>query len=141
MRRLSMAAEEAVKATVDELIKALSANNIIGQPIDMGDKMIIPVTKMGMGFGTGLGHDMEEKGADGIVGGAGGGVGVFPVALVIVFKGITGPGGVQIVPLTQPSAVAESMAQIASAIMAKIAGQKENSTMPDLSHAKKIMIE
>lgn len=136
-----MAAEEAVKATVDELIKALSANNIIGQPIDMGDKMIIPVTKMGMGFGTGLGHDMEEKGADGIVGGAGGGVGVFPVALVIVFKGITGPGGVQIVPLTQPSAVAESMAQIASAIMAKIAGQKENSTMPDLSHAKKIMIE
>jgi len=136
-----MAAEEAVKATVDELIKALSANNIIGQPIDMEDKMIIPVTKMGMGFGTGLGHDVEEKCADGIAGGAGGGVGVFPVALVIVFKGITGPDGVQIVPLTQPSAIAESMAQIASAIMAKIAGQKENSTMPDLANAKKIMIE
>ena len=136
-----MAAEDAVKATVDELIKALSANNIIGQPIDMGDKMIIPVTKMGMGFGTGLGHDMEEKGAGEITGGAGGGVGVFPVALVIVFKGITGPGGVQIVPLTQPSAVAESVAQIASAIMAKIAGQKENSTIPDLSNAKKIMVE
>src|SRR5512137_1297680 len=111
-----MAAEDAVKATVDELIKALSANNIIGQPIDMEDKMIIPVTKMGMGFGTGLGHGPEKKGSDGIVGGAGGGVGVFPVALIIVFKGITGPGGVQIVPLTQPSAVAESMAQIASSV-------------------------
>ncbi len=134
-------AEDAVKATVDELIKALSANNIIGQPIDMEDKMIIPVTKMGMGFGTGLGHGPEKKDSDGIVGGAGGGVGVFPVALIIVFKGVTGPRGVQIVPLTQPSAVAESMAQIASAVIEKIVGQKENATTSDLSNAKKIAIE
>jgi len=136
-----MAAEDAVKATVNELIKALSANNIIGQPIDMEDKMIIPVTKMGMGFGTGLGHNKEEKDADGIVGGAGGGVGVFPVAIVIIFKGINGPSGVQVVPLTQPSAVAESMAQIVSAIMTRIASQKDSSTMSDISHANKIIIE
>ena len=136
-----MAAEDAVKATVDELIKALSANNVIGQPIDMEDKMIIPVTKMGMGFGTGLSHSKEEKYADGIAGGAGGGVGVFPVALVIIFKGINGPGGVQVVPLIQPSAVAESMAQIVSAIMTKFAAQKESSTMADVSHDNKIIIE
>ncbi|MCJ7445447.1 MAG: hypothetical protein MUO26_13135 [Methanotrichaceae archaeon] len=136
-----MAAEDAIKTTVDELVKALSANNIMGQPIDMEDKMIIPVTKMGMGFGTGMNQSNEEKEINGLAGGAGGGVGVFPVALVIVFKGISGPGGVQIVPLTQPSAVAETMAQIASAIISKFSGQKESSVIEEMPHAKKVEIK
>jgi uncharacterized spore protein YtfJ len=136
-----MAGEEAIKITVDELAKALSANNIIGQPIDMEDKMIIPVTKMGMGFGTGMSHGNEEKCVGELTGGAGGGVGVFPVALVIVFKGISGPEGVQIVPLTQPSAVAESIAQIASAIMSRLASQKESGTFSEHAHVTKVKIE
>jgi uncharacterized spore protein YtfJ len=136
-----MAGEEAIKITVDELAKALSANNIIGQPIDMEDKMIIPVTKMGMGFGTGMSHGNEEKCVGQLAGGAGGGVGVFPEALVIVFKGISGPEGVQIVPLTQPGAVAESIAQIASAIMSKLASQKESGTISEHAHVTKVKIE
>ena len=32
-----MAAEENIKTTIDELQKVLSANNIIGQPIEMED--------------------------------------------------------------------------------------------------------
>jgi len=94
-----MAAEDAIKATVDELLKALSARNIIGEPIEMEDKIIIPITKMGMGFGTGIGRGSEDLGNRGVTGGAGGGVGVFPVAVVIVFKGIAGSEGVKVVPL------------------------------------------
>jgi uncharacterized spore protein YtfJ len=44
---------DAIRATVDELLKVLSARNIIGEPMDLEDKIIIPITKMGMGFGTG----------------------------------------------------------------------------------------
>jgi len=136
-----MAGEEVIKITVDELAKALSANNIIGQPIDMEDKMIIPVTKMGMGFGTGMSQGSEEKTSGELAGGAGGGLGVFPVALIIVFKGISGPEGVQIVPLTQPSAVAESIAQIASTIMTRLTSHKDDPAMPEDAHVTKVKIE
>ena len=47
---------DAIKAALDELIEALSARSIIGEPIEMEDKVIIPITKMGMGFGTDIGQ-------------------------------------------------------------------------------------
>jgi uncharacterized spore protein YtfJ len=136
-----MAGEEAIKITIDELAKSLSANNIIGQPIDMEDKIIIPVTKMGMGFGTGVSQGNKEELGRELAGGAGGGLGVFPVALVIVFKGISGPEGVQIVPLTQPSAIAESIAQITSTILTRLASQRDNSTIQEAAHVTKVKIE
>lgn len=114
-----MAAEDAIKATVDELLKVMSAKNIIGEPIETEDKIIIPLTKMGMGFGAGIAG--EDKGS----GGAGGGGGVFPVAVVIVFKGVTGPEGVKIVPLAAPSPLTEPLASIAHIFMEKLIGRKE----------------
>jgi len=89
---ISMAEEETIKATVDELLKVLSAKNIMGEPIETEDKIIIPITKMGMGFGTTVGSKEGDKKAP--AGGAGGGAGVLPVAVVIVFKGIPGSEGV-----------------------------------------------
>lgn len=121
-----MAAVDAIKATVDELLKALSARNIIGEPIEMEDKIIIPITKMGMGFGTNIVRGREDSGDRGATGGAGGGVGVFPVAVVIVFKGIAGSEGVKVVPLGAPSPLSEPMANIAHIVMEKLAGRKED---------------
>jgi hypothetical protein len=60
-----------------ELQKVLSANNIIGAPIEMEDKIIVPITKMGVGFGTGSSHN-SDKNVGGTTGGAGGGSGRFP---------------------------------------------------------------
>ncbi len=122
-----MAAEDAIKATVEELVKALSARNIIGEPIEMDDKIIIPITKMGMGFGTGVGHGSEDASKGGVAGGAGGGVGVFPVAVVIVFKGVAGSDGVKVVPLAAPSPLAEPISNIAHALMEKLVSRKESS--------------
>jgi uncharacterized spore protein YtfJ len=121
-----MAAEDAIKATVDELLKAISAKNIIGEPIEMEDKIIIPITKMGMGFGTGTGPGSEDAGKGGVAGGAGGGVGVFPVAVVIVFKGVSGSEGVKVVPLTAQSPLAEPMTNIAHLFMDRLMGRKES---------------
>jgi uncharacterized spore protein YtfJ len=90
---------DAIKANLDELIDALSAR-LISEPIELEDKIIIPIAKLGMGFGTNMGRtgphvsqEELEKCA------AGGGVGLFPVAVVIVFKGISGPQGVKVVAL------------------------------------------
>jgi uncharacterized spore protein YtfJ len=121
-----MAAEDAIKATIDELLKALSAKNIIGEPIEMEDKIIIPITKMGMGFGTGIGHGSEDASKGGVAGGAGGGVGVFPVAVVIVFKGVTGSEGVKVVPLAAPSPLAEPVSNIAHMLMERLVSRKES---------------
>jgi len=120
-----MAADETIRATMDELLKALSAKNIIGEPIETEDKIIIPITKMGMGFGTGTraqGGDTDRRAA---AEGAGGGVGVFPVAVVIVFKGISGSEGVKVVPLSAPSPLAEPVTSIAHLVMERLTGKKE----------------
>ncbi len=117
-----MAEEDIVKAMVDELIKALSAKNIIGEPMEMEDKLIIPITKIGMGFGTGIGQGGGESG--GRPGAAGGGVGVFPVAVMLVFKGVSGPDGVKVVPLTAPSPLAEPMTSIVHSVVELLASRK-----------------
>lgn len=122
-----MAAEENIKATIDELQKVLSANNIIGAPIEMEDKVIVPITKMGMAFGTGSSQCGDDKKAAGNSGGAGGGVGIFPVAVVIVTKGVVGHEGVKVVPLGTPNALAESMGEIASVLMERFGRRKESS--------------
>jgi uncharacterized spore protein YtfJ len=137
-----MAAEDAIKVTVDELLKALSARNILGDPIEMEDKVILPVTKMGMGFGTGVGRGSDDNSTAGAAGGAGGGVGVFPVAIVIVFKGIQGSEGVKVVPLSAPSAMAETMAELANAILNRIAGRKEGGEKKQVGpHSTSILVE
>jgi len=114
-----MTGVDAIKATVDELIKALSARNIMGEPIETEDKIIIPITKMGMGFGTGQGHEDASKGV--LTSGAGGGVGVFPVAVVIIFKGIPGVEGVKVIPLSGQSAITEPVTSLADNIIEKVA--------------------
>ncbi len=123
-----MAPDDAVKAAIDELSKVLSIKSIIGEPIEMEDKIILPVTKIGVGFGTGIGHGVEDKSAGGIAGSAGGGGGIFPVAVVVIFKGIEGPEGIRVMPLGAPSeyiGLAESMTQIASTVISKLTPDKE----------------
>jgi uncharacterized spore protein YtfJ len=107
---------DAIKATLDELIDALSAQ-LIGEPIDLEDKVIIPLTKMGMGFGTNIGRAGPDASNEDLERcGAGGGVGVFPVAVVIVFKGIFGPEGVNVAALSPPG---KSLSDIAQVFMEK----------------------
>lgn len=115
-----MAAGDAVGVALEELYKSLSIDSIIGEPIEMGDKIIIPVTKMGIVFSTGLHSRAQDNCAEGR---AGGGGGIFPVAIVIVFKDIKGPEGIRIMPLAAPSAeigLAESLSQMALAAVSKL---------------------
>lgn len=122
-----MTAEENIRATIDELKRVLSANNIIGTPIEMEDKIIVPITKMGMGFGTGSSQCGDGNKAGGTSGGAGGGVGVFPVAVVIVSKGVAGYEGVKVIPLGAQNVLSDSLGDLASAIIERFSRKKQDS--------------
>jgi len=84
-----------IKTTVDELMKVLATDNVIGETMEVDDKVIIPLTKIGLVFGTGagMGSMSDQKGKGG---GAGGGAGISPVSVIIAFKNIKGPEGVQV---------------------------------------------
>ena len=79
--------DQQIRTTVDELLKAISTKNIIAEPIEVGDSVIITITKVGLGFGTGMGEGrgMGTRGNGNGAGsgmGAGGAAGVSPVAIV-----------------------------------------------------------
>ena len=121
-----MSVDEVLKASMSELQKLLSANNILGEPVGVEDKTLIPVAGFGFGYGSGGGKGKEDKGEGA---GSGGGGGVSPVALIIVYKGVKGPEGVQVLPLKKPSpiaeAISESMPQIIEAIKTKAGERKK----------------
>jgi len=116
---------DAINATLDELFEALSSQ-LICEPIELEDKIIIPITKMGMDLCTDIvrtGPHVSQEGLERCK--AGGGVGIFPIAVVIVFKGILGPEGVKVVPLSPPG---ESLSDIAHLFMEKLMAHRENRT-------------
>ncbi|MFZ2472252.1 MAG: spore germination protein GerW family protein [Methanothrix sp.] len=98
-----MSGVDASGATLNELFYALSAQ-LIGEQIELDDKIIIPINKMSMGFGANInigriGPDASKEGQERCI--AGGVVGIFPAAVVVVFKEIPGQEGVKVVPLSQ----------------------------------------
>jgi len=129
-----LSAEDQIRTTVEGLLKVLSTKNAIGEPIEVEDKTIIPVAKIGMGFGAGAGEGKSEKGEGGKGGGAGGGAGVDPIAMVVVFKGVPGPEGVKVMALAAPSPIAKFIGEIASSMMEKFRGKKEEAKKEEEVH-------
>jgi len=93
-----MAALELMQNTMDEFLATADVHAVYGEPIEHGDKLIIPTAEVlcGMGFGVGSGsgsgtENGEEDDADspatgsGSGGGGGGGGRVFsrPVAVIV----------------------------------------------------------
>jgi uncharacterized spore protein YtfJ len=99
-----------VKSMAEELRESLRPDNVIGKPVDLGDKIVIPVTRFGFGFGAGSGRAEEGQGS-------GGGGGTEPVALIIVCKDIKGLTGIQVMSLRKES----SLVQVVNALGDKVA--------------------
>jgi uncharacterized spore protein YtfJ len=120
-----MAVQEQVKTTVDELLKVLPVKNIMGDPMDMGDKVVITITKVGLAFGTGTGEGKGERGMGGSGGGAGGVVGITPVAVLVIQKDKAGPDAVKVLPLTGPSALGKAIGDVAATVVDRIKSRAE----------------
>ena len=107
--------QDPIKTTVEEIRKVLNIENVVGKTIETDEMLMIPITRMGMGFGAGI---CEGTGADNMGGngaGAGGAAGVEPVAAIVVFKGVNGPEGVKVMSLKEPDHLSRAISGIGAA--------------------------
>ncbi len=74
-------------ATLLDKFKVLAkTETVVGDPIVVGDTTLIPISKISIGFATGGGeHGTDDKKNAGD--GAGGGITVIPIAVVVVKEG------------------------------------------------------
>lgn len=112
-----MTSEDFLKTTVDELDRLISANTLVGDAIETGDRTIIPIASFSFGFGGGAGSGGEGKG-DGSGAGAGGSV--TPIALLVIQKGMTGAEGVKIFALKKDNVIAEIISTIGSEVLPQV---------------------
>ena len=88
--------ENLTKTTLEEIEKVLTTRTVVGEPITIEDKTLIPLISIGFGFGAGGGSgkgEAKQKG-EGAGGGTGGGAWIRPKAIIIIDK-----GGVRIEPI------------------------------------------
>lgn len=85
-----------IKTTVEELRKLISVDNVIGTPIETEDKVLIPVMRMGVGFGAGE-NLLGREGSDV----AGAGAGVEPISMVMIPKRGNDAEGVRVLDLSK----------------------------------------
>ena len=96
-----------IKATVEELRKLINVNNVIGSPIETEDKILIPVIKMGVGFGAGEGI-LGKDGSDAAAAGAG----VEPISMVVVPKKGNNTEGVRVLDLSKGSEANKALSDL-----------------------------
>jgi len=94
-----------INSTLEGLLKVLSMDNVIGEPIESDGRTLIPITRIGMGFGAGTGQDSPVKGYQGL--GAGGGAAVEPIAFVVINKNVEGPEQIEVISLKSQEPLSE----------------------------------
>ena len=85
--------------TISKIREMVDVNNVIGEPIVVGDVTIIPVSKVSVGFGGGGSDYVKNVGNnEPFGGGVGGGVKVSPVCFLIIKD-----GAVRMMPVAEPA--------------------------------------
>jgi uncharacterized spore protein YtfJ len=118
-----MLAEEILNVILDKVEKVAKVKTILGDPIQLGDVTVIPVCKVGVGFGAGGGENTTDKGpAKG--GGGGGGFSIEPIAFLAV-KG----GEVSLLPVKPDriGSLAKAIPLTAEKVMEVLSKSKEKS--------------
>jgi len=109
---------EILRGVVGELREMAKSESIVGEPITVGDRTVIPVVKMSVGFGAGGGQGESEKKGSGFGGGGGGGVMIEPAAFIIIDK-----DGISLLPAKKGSW--ESLIEAIPGVAVKIAQLKD----------------
>ena len=89
---------EILKAVVGELKDISRSETIIGEPVTIGSRTVIPIMKISVGFGAGGGQGEGGKVGEGFGGGGGGGARIEPAAFIIMDD-----DGVSLLPATKGS--------------------------------------
>ncbi|MEN6518524.1 MAG: spore germination protein GerW family protein [Methanospirillum sp.] len=112
-----------IRIAVSELERLISTKNVVGEPVAMGDRVMIPISGYGFGFGGGSGKGNAGEGQAG-AGGEGSGVGaaagVTPIAVVVLDGTVSGPTGVQVHLLKKRSEMAEVVGTLSSSLVPQV---------------------
>ena len=92
-----MSLEDTIETTLSQIQNVMGANSIVGTAITTKDKVIIPISKVALGFGVGTADNQGDSNT--YIGGAGGGGSIDPVAFLVVSNDMEGPAVVQLVSL------------------------------------------
>ena len=84
--------------TISKIREMMSVNDVVGEPIVVGDVTIVPISKVSVGFGGGGADNAKAANKDAFGGGMGGGVKVQPICFLIVKD-----GNVRMMPVPIPA--------------------------------------
>jgi len=121
-----MTAEEMLKEASGQIREIITARNVMGEAVDLGNRMIIPVTKFGIAFGAGGGFGNKENGN-----GVGAGGGIEPVAVIITDKTISGVEGIQIVSLKNNNPIAQVITSLSETLVPQVIDLIKKREKPD----------
>ena len=83
--------KEILASLLDKLSVIATSKTVIGEPVTIGEKIILPVVKLSLGIGGGSGSGGCGKGDDkqgtGSGAGAGAGLSITPIAFIVVDGG------------------------------------------------------
>lgn len=77
---------DVLQTIVGELRQMARSESIIGAPVTIGDRTVLPITKLSFGFGAGGAEGTSTEKGSGFGGGGGGGAMIEPVAFLIMDK-------------------------------------------------------
>jgi uncharacterized spore protein YtfJ len=75
---------ELLSTIIGELRKVATTETIIGESVKLGDKMVVPVSRVTVGFGAGGGEGQAPDKGSGFGGGGGGGARIEPVGFIVI---------------------------------------------------------
>jgi len=81
---MSAQLKETLSSIIGELKAIASTKTVIGEPLTLGDKMVVPVSRIMVGFGVGGGEGEEVKKRGGFAGGGGGGARIEPIGFILI---------------------------------------------------------
>ena len=125
---------EILKSVVGELKEISKSETIVGDPITVGDRTVIPIVRISVGFGAGGGQGENDKAGTGFGGGGGGGVKIEPSAFIIMDK-----DGVSILPANKGKwdSIIDSIPGFAKKISDLTSKIKSESKSPEKSEETK----
>ncbi|MCC7429406.1 sporulation protein [bacterium] len=129
-----MALEDLVKTVMSELKSMVKTETVVGQPVKAGETVIIPVSKVTVGFGAGGGDGKDgATNNSGSGSGTGGGASIEPIAFIVVNP----QGKAQLLPVTQKEITIGKIIDSIPDILAKFGfGEKNTEENPGKKDAK-----
>lgn len=118
-----------VQSMLDELAKMASTKTIVGDPMKVEDKTVVPVVRVSVGFGVGGGEGTGDMPASkegksgkgsGYGQGGGGGIKIDPVAFITIQD-----GKVTLLPVTRKGAKLDKLVDAVPDLIEKIQAMRE----------------